>query len=206
MIAEALIWTGIALAAPLVVDRAWDWLSSRLGHWSQPVADAGRWVYHLGIPYIALITGAVAARDMGVTGMTGVEWLRGGIVCAGVIGVAWIALGLRRVELSYAGWGQAAMDEPRWALYRGAASLWADPLWAGPLLGLGVGLLEWILWLQPWAQRARPAPAEWTNLVRVCGSTLLFLLTRNLWLIVLTQACLSLLLSRSAQTSAEEAA
>ncbi len=205
MIAEALLWTGIALAAPLVVGFFRGRLASRLGDWSQPGASVGRWIYSLGIPYVALITGAVAARDVGLSGRTGVEWLRGAIVCAAALGAAWVAVGWRRVELPYARPGQAAMDEPRWALYRGTASLLADPRWSGPLIGLGIGLLEWVLRHRPRASRTWPVPAEWTDLARVCGSTALFLLTRNLWLIVLTQAGLSLILTRTGQTTSEDA-
>jgi hypothetical protein len=205
MIVEALLWTGIALFGPAIVGFFWGRLASCLGDGSLPGASMARWIHSLGIPYVALITGAVSVRDVGLSGIAGIEWLRGAIVCAGALGVAWVATGWRRVELPYARPGRAAEDEPRWALYRGTASLLADPRWAGPLIGLGIGLLDWFLRIRPWAQRAWPMPAEWSDLVRVCGSTALFLFTRNLWLIVLTQAGLSLVFTRTVQSSSEDA-
>jgi hypothetical protein len=203
MIAEALLWTGVALFAPVVVRFFWGRLEGRLGDWSLPSASIGRWIYCLGIPYVALITGAVAARDVGLSGLTGVEWLRSTIVCFGVLSVAWVAIGWRRVEWPYARPEQAAMDEPRWALYRGTASLLVDPGWAGPLIGLCIGLLEWFLRRRLLAQAAWPTSVEWTDLARVCGSTALFLLTHNLWLIILTQVGLSLIFTRTGQVSTE---
>lgn len=204
MIAEALLWTGLAVAAPAVAGLFSAQLTTRLADRSPSAATVGRWICSLGIPYVALITGAVSVRDVGLTGMTGAEWLRGAIVCIAALGAAWIMSGWRRFAWAYARPEQAAMDEPRWALFRGTASQVVDPGLAGPLMGLGIGLLEWFIHMQPWAGRRRPMPVEWTDLARVCLSTALFLLTRNLWLIVPTQVGVSLILTNPSQAATED--
>jgi hypothetical protein len=193
MIVEAISWSVVALVGPEILGRLWDRLRDRIDDHLLPPAFFGRWFRSLGIPYLAVITGAVAARDIGLSGQTAADWLRGGLLCAGVLGVAWVIVGPRRLSLSHTGPVAAALDEPRWALYRGTGSLLADPVWIGPLLGLGLGLAEWLLQHRPWVERARLKPDAWSELGRVCGSTVLYLLTRNLWLIVLTQAGLSLI-------------
>jgi hypothetical protein len=194
MIVEAILWTATALVGPEIFGLAWDHWSDRIDERFLPLASLGRWLRSLGIPYLAVITGAVAARDVGLSGQTDADWLRGGLVCAGVLGIAWVVVGSRRLALAYSEPVPAAMDEPRWALYRGTGSLLANPIWAGPLIGLGFGLVEWALQHRLWAERTQLRPDVWSSLGRVCGSTVLFFLTRDLWLIVLTQAGLSLIL------------
>jgi hypothetical protein len=201
MVVEAFLWTTIALLGPDVIRLIGDRWGIRIGDRLQAGLSVGRWIYNLGVPYLALITGAVAARDVGLTGLDGVEWLRGAIECAGALGVVWVVAGWRRPVLPYARPDRAAMDEPRWALYRGAGSLLADPLLAGPLIGLCIGLIEWGLKHRPWVQEAWAKADAWASLVRVCVSTALFLLTRNLWLIVLTQVGLSVILTRGVRDS-----
>jgi hypothetical protein len=203
VIVEAVAWTVVALVVPDAVLLSRIRWGARIGDGLGPIRSIGRWVCNLGIPYLALISGAISARDAGLTGLSGVEWLRGAILCAGILAVAAILAGWGRGHLSYVRPDQAALDEPRWALYRGTGSLLADPHWAGPLIGLGIGLAEWSVRHRLWAGRAWPGPEVWSNLTRVCASTALFLLTRNLWLIVLTQAGLSLVLAGTARGSAE---
>lgn len=193
MTVEAILWTVAALVGPEIFGSIWDRWGDRIEERLLPLASFGRWFRDLGIPYLAVITGAVAARDVGLSGQTAADWLRGGLACAGVLGVAWVVVGSRRLPPPYAGPVPAVMDEPRWALYRGTGSLLADPIWVGPLIGLGVGLVEWALQHRVWAQRPQLKPDVWSGVGRVCGSTALFFLTRNLWLIVLTQAGLSLI-------------
>jgi len=195
MIVEAAIWTATALAAPEVLRFVWGRWGGAAGDRLQPVLSFGRWFHALGIPYLALITGAVAAPDVGLSGQSGTEWLRGAGICAAVLGLAWVAARRRRVAYPYPGPGLAAIDEPRWALYRGTGSLLADPRWAGPFIGLGIGVIEWALRHPPRVRGFRPSAEAWPSLARLFGSTVLFFLTRNLWLMVLTQAGLSLVLA-----------
>lgn len=199
MIVEAIIWTTAALVAPDIIGLVRAGWGGGSGERLQTVVSFGRWFRSLGIPYLALLSGAVAARDVGLSGQTGAEWLRGAFECAGVLGLTWIVIGYRRTALSYSPPVRAAMDEGRWALYRGTGSLLADPLWAGPLIGLAVGLIEWAVKHHAWVQPSHLKVDAWSSLARVCGSTALFLLTRNLWLIVVTQAGLSLIIGGAAR-------
>lgn len=205
MIVEAALWTGTALAAPELLRFVWGRWGGPVGGRLQALLSFGRWFRSLGIPYLALITGAVAPGDVGLSGHSGAEWLRGVVGCAAVLGVAWAAARRRRVALPYPMPVSAALDEPRWALYRGTGGLLADPRWVGPLIGLGLGVMEWTLWQRPWVQGARPQAEAWARLARVCGSSALFLLTRNLWLIVLTQVGLSFILTGPRRPSDDQA-
>jgi ribosomal protein S10 len=193
MIFEAILWTLTTLVAPEVFGSVWGRWEDRLDQRLLPLVSFGRMFRSLGIPYLAVITGAVAARDVGLSGQTGSDWLRGGLVCAGVLGIAWVVVGSRQLGLPYSGPVPAATDEPRWALYRGTGSLLADPVWVGPLIGLGLGLIEWALKQRVGAERVQPYPDARSSLGRVCGSTILFFLTHYLWLIVFTQIGLSLI-------------
>lgn len=200
MIVEAVLWTVAALIGP-------DLVSLVLGRWrriaGEPLVSFGGWIRSLGIPYLALISGGVAARDIGLSGHSAVGWLQGALVCAGVLALARVAAGWRRSALPYARPGEAALDEPRWALYRGTGSLLAGPRWAGPLVGLGIGVIEWTLSHRPWVQGVRLQASAWAHLARVCGSTALFLLTRNLWLVGITQIGLSWILSSAGREARE---
>jgi hypothetical protein len=196
MILEAVIWTTIALAAPPITGLAMQRWGIHPTERLQPVVSLGERFRSLGIPYLALITGAITARDAGLSGQTWAEWLRGALECAAVLAIVWIAVELRRWAPSFPDPGPTVMDESRWALYRATGSLLADPGWPGPLIGLGVGVIEWAVVHRLWVQRDQMGAESWSSLVRLCASTILFLLTRNLWLIVLTQVGLNLMIRR----------
>lgn len=201
MIVEAILWSVAALGGPDLFGmamRRWGIIAG--GPW----ISFGRYLRSLAIPYLALITGAVAARELGLTGHAALEWFRGSLICGGVLAIAWVAAGWRGAGWPYARPEEAALDEPRWALYRGTGSLLADPRWAGPLIGLGLGVIEWTLSHRPWIQGGRWPRTAWSVLARIGGSTALFLLTRNLWLIMITQVGLSLILAGSPRKTHED--
>ena len=193
----------MVLVGPAVIRHAWSRWDGRVDDRLRPVVSLGRWLHSLGLPYLALITGAVAARDCGVSGRTATEWLAGAAACVAALGLAWLALHLRPLRSAYPGPLQAATDEPRWALYRGTGSLLAGSQWGGPLIGLILGSVEFILTRHLWTAPAWSQAEVWIELARLAGSTVLFLFTRNLWLLILTQVGLSMIVARSASTPVE---
>ena len=203
MLVEAIVWTGLVLVGPSVLRPVWSRWDARVDDRLRPALSLGRWFHSLGLPYLALITGAVAARDCGVSGRTAAEWLTGAAACAAGLGLAWVVLRLHPLGGAYPGPVQAATDEPRWALYRGTGSLLADPQWGGPLIGLMLGAVEWILTRRLWTLPAWSQAGVWIDFARLAGSTVLFLVTRNLWLLILTQAGLSMIVTRSSSTPVE---
>jgi hypothetical protein len=66
-----------------------------------------------------------------------------------------------------------------------------------------LGTAEWILTRRPWTLPAWSQAGVWIDLARLAGSTVLFLVTRNLWLLILTQAGLSMIVTRSSSTPVE---
>jgi hypothetical protein len=78
--------------------------------------------------------------------------------------------------------------EVHWAFYRGALAVVLDDVYAGTFVGLALVVLEWVLnpfWrhgVAPPAGTTPDAGRVWLNAGLVLTSTLVFLLTRNLWI------------------------
>ena len=187
---EAGIWCAAALlSAPTAqwVTRRWPWLLR-----AAPLAP---WIYGLGPPFAALMRGAVLPREFGLEGFRPQDWLTGALIAAAVVAGAALALRTRPT-----GWEQldavnAVLDEARWGLYRAAGVAWTASVLPGAAIGLGLSLVEAHL-----RKGTRGGPRFWAfseslALLRPAGSTLLFILTRNVWLTALAQAGLILALS-----------
>jgi len=187
---EAALWCSLGLlAAPAArwMTRRWPGLLR--------AASLAPWVYGFGLPFAALMRGAVLPREFGLEGFRAQDWLTGALSATGL--VAGVALALRARPT---GWDRidpvdAVLDEARWGLYRAAGMAWISSLVPGAAIGLGLMVLEGYL-------RAgnRGAPRTWVSsqplgLLRPAASFLFFILTRNAWLTALAQAGLILALS-----------
>jgi hypothetical protein len=189
------------LVAPLATREARRRLGSRLDGWEDELVFWARIAYGILPLAVGWLTGSVFARDCGLLGMTSGNWLIGLGACALLLAGFAVGLRLDRVKAAAAAWfhpGEpfvGVLDEPRWAFYRGAAAV-AFP---GPLafqtIGLALGCLEWTI-VNGRPTRAMP-PRVWSGLVRLTVSAVLFAITRNLWLVLLTQAAAEALLRRS---------
>jgi hypothetical protein len=191
----AAIWVALTLAAPPAARQIQRRLGSRLDPWAAEVAFWSTAAYGVLPLYGAWITGAVIGRDCGVSGIPPAGWLIGIAICAFLLGV--LALSLRltagnrlaRKWVAPGGSWLTLFDEPRWAFYRGAgAAVLPEPV-AAQALGALLGGFEWLL--RGGRPRRGMPPQMWSGLVRLGVSAVLFALTHNLWLVLLTQAAAS---------------
>jgi len=198
---EAAIWLVASLAAP-AVGRALDRrLPSRLMAWRAELAfwaDVGYGVLPLYLPWV---TGSVLGIDSGLAGISAGRWLTGAAVSGAAIAALAIVVRVRSARCVLQTWFIPApnwlfvLDEPRWAFYRGAAAAFVGSSAVAQVGGLLLGAGEWLV------RRGRPtratSPAVWSGLVRLGVSAVLFAVTRNLWLVALTQAAAQALVLRS---------
>lgn len=202
MVWETGFWAAVGVAGPWLVD--WYRVEARVRSTARLAFLIGLapWIYGLGPPYLALITGAIYPMETGIYGTGGVPgWLGGLLVCALVLVAAMV---LRR-RVSWA-WplpapAAGALDEPRWAMYRSIGWLWTGGYAWGLFIGLGLALLEWASRSQPWRPKALERPATGVLLGRIALSSLLFGLTGNLWLTLVTQVGLLMAFGQQASGS-----
>jgi hypothetical protein len=162
--------------------------------------EVGRFLYFVGLPYVALLSGLIPATEIGLVNR---EWLRDLTLSLPLgLGALLILMLLRALAM----WrektapGGAAPSEPpspfwtrlresvyqeiHWAFYRSAPLLVLEERAQGIALGLGIVALE--AWLDPaWRERWRHPPLASTAL-RTAGLTVLmaviFGMTGNLWI------------------------
>ncbi len=193
--AEAFFWVAAQLALGVMGAALWPRLRPQAGTAADGVATAGRWLYALALPYLALLLGSLSARDMGLVGLDAQpyglsDWLPA-LAWAAAWGVA--AGGLYAWGRIYPGAtpGNALLDECRWAFYRGAALGWVAPglptpsqRLLGVLLGLGLAALEWGLLRSVRLAAGEPVPPAAGTFARAWLSAFVFLFSRNLWVTV----------------------
>jgi hypothetical protein len=138
------------------------------------------WILSAALPYLGLLLGWIAGRDYGLGGHTPVEWILG-LVAAVVLG---ILLGGISSRLSIGlGWGVVG-DEARWTLYRAAAWPWAGFLLIAVAAGWLAALAEYA-WGCGFQREKVFGERGLVFLLRVSGSSGLFLLTHNFFLAML---------------------
>jgi hypothetical protein len=173
------------------------------------LAQAGRFLFYLGIPYLALggwprqpYAGLLSLEDMGIVGFS-VRWpvtrwleavgtgLTVGLVAFLVLILAWSGAqrvaGSVRLRFPSRPWWAILADvlylEVHWAFYRGALAVALDDLYAAIFMGLGLVYVEWALspfWREGWRLGSQ-APERWLRAALALVIALLFFLTRNLW-------------------------
>jgi hypothetical protein len=174
------------------------------------LGEATRFVYYLGIPFVAVVSGWLGADLMGISGTEWVEgqsiqgflwedWARGlGLASAAVAGLLtawfvgrvvsrWARLAPAMLGLSGPLW-QRLLDacylQIHWAFYRSGPILWLDDIYWGTFAGLALVVLE--TGLNPahrWALKSpQTAAPPLTQLGLAWISALVFLATQNLWL------------------------
>lgn len=190
MIWEATAWSAVGVLAPLLVRRYWPAVRARSPTRSEIIESAWPWLYGLAPPYLALISGAVVARDLGLRISSaldlGLDLILAALLASGVIFV-WERLpGEVRNDARW----RDLLDEPRWSLYRASAGLWIGFNALALVIAMALALLEWAIRFQSWDANRRIKPETCTALLRLATSTLFFALTRNLWVSVAGQAVL----------------
>jgi hypothetical protein len=199
---EAALWCALGLFSPALLRRWGSGVSKRLGEWTSDAEKLGPWAHGILPAYLALIRGAVLKRGMGLQHHSAPEWIAGILACG--LGLAAAAYWMRRrpatkIVVPHA-W-RAALDEPRWALYRAAGILWTGSPWAGVAVGTGLMMAEWALAWQPWRGLSGLQGSGWGGLARGLASSAFFLGTWNLWLTMATQTGVLLLVRQPRRPS-----
>ena len=191
---ETAFWVLLSVLAPTAVRWGWSRWGSRFDAWESTLIEITPWLYGIVPAYLALITGAVLGRQFGLYGNGLRDWLLGALVCAGYLAAGSLVFRRWRFSFDLPSPLHAALDEPRWSLYRAAGQLWTGMLWSGVLVGFGFAALEWALNRRPWETRSWPPAEAWLDLARSAGSALLFFLTGNFWLTLLANTGMILIL------------
>lgn len=184
--------------------------------------EAMRFIYYLGIPFLAATSGAIGTDLLGIRGTDWVEgksaqgflwedWARGaGLATAAVlsIGGVWLLSRLLSsrsrlaplpLHLPGAAWQRllnALYDQVHWAFYRSGPILWLDDVYWGVFVGLALVLFQ--ASLNPahrWALKDPETAAP--PLIRLgiaWISALIFLATHNLWLTLAAHLTLAMFL------------
>ncbi len=186
-----------------------------------PYGAVGReialFLFMVGIPFVALITGAAGVNLLAlgadlaspdhIAGFTFANWVRGfgiaAVTASGVVVLWWVigksgphglpwSIGIQAVR-------DAFYSEAHWVFYRAApALLLNDPYW-GVVVGTAAVALEWLAHPQAgaWLQSIEARQRLVLRLACLLSSGLLYLATRNLWLMILANLTIQIVGSRA---------
>ena len=182
-----------------------------------PLTATGRFLFNIAIPYAALLLGTLDPR---LTGLTALDWMHSlGVAAAIAIATAtllWLdrihlhilfpspspaeaSLHVARPSLLSTLWS-VAFQQAHWAFYRGGAIAILGA-YNGAFAGLALVVIEWILnpaWRAGWADEQH-VQAFTFDLALALTTTILFILTGNLWVCAAVHGVIALALSVSRQ-------
>jgi hypothetical protein len=168
-------------------------------------AEVALFAYYIGLPFAAVIAGALSLDLMGlgaswiggghIAGFTMNDWGRGALIAAGVALFVLIALRLSlrnganadlQHEGAYVSVRNAFYEQSHWAFYRAPFILLLNDAMLGVITGTAFIALEWLA--HALAQKGNPRGRArwWMMLCCALAGGVLFLLTQNLWLIIAT--------------------
>jgi hypothetical protein len=188
--------------------------AGQLAHLAQATAaghllsEVVSFLFHVGIPFVALIVGALGldhmmlgqAQPNTLLGFTALSWLRSTGIALGttllVLAVMWLMAHPRPAPAGEGSGVRAILPalyaEVHWAFYRSLGSqLFSDPYW-GAVLGFGLIGLEWVLHpnFRTQAQSAQGRASMALQLICLITSSALYLGAQNLWLSIAAQTVL----------------
>jgi hypothetical protein len=173
-----------------------------------------RVIYFIGVPYAALLTGSIAAIDMGLTGAGGsilgwspAEWLRGLGTALTLGALVLFPIGFASRQIARAGQPvgtddrsagavivEAIYAETHWAFYRAAPLILLADVYTAVIFGALLVGVEWLVVLI--RNGLSPSPEERQRWLRrgalLALSAALFALTQNVWLALLVHIVLEL--------------
>lgn len=209
--------------------KGWPALVSR---YCRGLGEAVSALWFVGVPYLALggwplppFSGLLSPADMGIAGLSGdwpvSRWLESagtglalGVAAVTALAAAWATAnrGDRRLGLPEHPWWQLPIHgfyrEAHWVFYRAGLSAILADVYVGIWAALLLVLIEQGLnptWRTTWRDPGR-AGHPWLALGLALLSTLLFLLTRNLWICIAVHWLVSGIFLTVARTLAVEPA
>jgi hypothetical protein len=218
-----IIWTLASLVIAVLVtlifdstraDRFRSTLAGRI------VEQLARLIYFIGLPYAALLTQSISTVNLGLTGAggssdasilgwTSADWLRGLNVWLTVGLIALIPIGLAARQMARAG-SPLGVDarstaaiiidsvyaEVHWTFYRAAALILSGNAYWAALIGLVLIGLEWIVSIVRNGLGSQPEDRQsWIGqMLLLALSAAMFILTRNVWLIIVLHVVIELAL------------
>lgn len=166
-------------------------------------AEIALFAFNIGLPFAAVIAGALSTDLLGfgaswsdgqhIAGFTADEWLRGALIAAAVALFVLMALRLstRNAEhttLLHEGAFQNARnafyEQVHWAFYRAPFILLLNDAVLGVAAGIGFIALEWLAHSLIQRSATRSRARWWVMVCCLLAGAALFLLTRNLWLML----------------------
>lgn len=178
-----LLWCALTLSWPvfqslgsdLVQGAAWPRRMERL--------HLSTWIGSVGLPYLALLSGAVSVRDYGLV-LAGVSSWIPRVLVSLLLGLA-LALALFSMHFPGGESSLQILEEPRWALYRALAWAWGGSLGLALVAAVAAAVLERILERVIRGGRLRATSHDRGWLCRVIYSNLVFGLTFSFWMVLL---------------------
>jgi hypothetical protein len=166
-------------------------------------AEVLLFAFYIGLPFIAVIVGALSLDLMGlgaswtdgqhIAGFTVDEWTRGAVIAAAVAAFVLMTLrlsskgdasGALQHEGAFVAIRNALYEQVHWAFYRAPFILLMNDAALGVVAGTGFIALEWLAHAFIHRSHMR-SPARWWMMVCCAlAGGLLFLLTQNLWLMI----------------------
>ncbi len=176
-----LLWCALALSWPVFQSLGSDLIWPRaMPPWLERLHLAS-WLGSVGLPYLALLSGAVSVRDYGLNLGEPSSWIPYTVVAL------LLGLLLALVSIRFPGGEErlTILEEPRWALYRALGWAWTGSLGLALAVAVAGAVLERLL-----ERIRRQGSLQVTSLdrgwlFRVIYSNLVFGLTTSFWLILL---------------------
>lgn len=177
------------------------------------LTGAGSFAFNIGLPYAALLLGSL---DPHLAGLSGLDWLHslgvGAVFASATAALLWLdrvylhltVPSLSPAETTHEAPALAtlwlvAFQQAHWAFYRSAAIILLGA-YNGAFAGLALVIIEWVLnpaWRAGWMKQQRVFAFD---LALALTSTILFLMTGNLWVCALVHIVVALLLGQARLT------
>ncbi len=181
----------------------------------EPIA---RLLYFVGVPYAAVLSKSLSPMVLGLTGTSGpllgwssVDWLRqiNALLIVGLFTLIPIGLAARQMArlgkplgIDERSAGAIIIDtayrEAHWAFYRAAPLIILNDVYGATLIGLALVGVEMLVTIVRNGWGAQPADRQsWIRQALLLAmSATLFILTRNVWLVIALHIVVELLLKR----------
>ena len=218
-----IIWTLASMVVAVLVTlifspaRADRFRSTLIGRLAEQLA---RLIYFIGLPYAALLTQSISAINLGfmgtggsidasILGWTSADWLRGLNVGLTLGLIALIPIGLAARQMARAGLPlgvdarstaaiiiDSVYAEVHWTFYRTAPLILLGNAYWAALIGLILIGLEWIVSIVRNGLGSQPEDRQsWIGqMLLLTLSAALFILTRNVWLIIILHVVIEIAL------------